>query len=469
MTLSDSVLAPGALAPVDLPAEPISKRVRRFRRVPVQTAAVVAVATAATVLLWEYGTLALVPALSGTLFLTEVMALPAYERDSSLRPVARTLALAGGLLLTLVALGWLTVPEVRLGLWSVAAVLVLPVVVRGVRQLIPPARTTLLVGDRVAVSHLVTQWATRPQIQLAGICLAEPDDDADDQPTQIGGVPVVGGLEDVALLARAQEIPQVVVAPGPVLTAYDVRRLSWALEDSDVELAVAAEVHGAVPRRIEPRLLGRRLLLSVRPTRRPVLAVLIKSAFDRTVAAIMLVLLAPLLTTLMVLVRNDSPGPAIFRQVRAGRVGRPFIMYKFRTMCTDAEERRAELEKHNEGAGPLFKLMHDPRVTRMGRWLRRSSLDELPQLVNVLKGDMSLVGPRPALPRETDQYDAWIRRRLSLRPGMTGLWQVSGRSRLSWNETVRLDLDYVDNWTLAGDLSIVARTVNAVLRRDGAA
>ena len=144
-------------------------------------------------------------------------------------------------------------------------------------------------------------------------------------------------------------------------------------------------------------------------------------------------------------------------------------MYKFRTMCTDAEERRAELEKHNEGAGPLFKLMHDPRVTRMGRWLRRSSLDELPQLVNVLKGDMSLVGPRPALPRETDQYDAWIRRRLSLRPGMTGLWQVSGRSRLSWNETVRLDLDYVDNWTLAGDLSIVARTVNAVLRRDGAA
>ncbi len=163
--------------------------------------------------------------------------------------------------------------------------------------------------------------------------------------------------------------------------------------------------------------------------------------------------------TLVVAVRCDSSDPGIFRQVRAGKQGRPFTMFKLRTMSVDAEERQAELLDRNEGAGLLFKMAADPRVTRIGQLLRRTSLDELPQLLNVVLGQMSLIGPRPALPSEVDQYDDWIRRRLSVKPGMTGLWQVSGRSRLLWNETVRLDLDYVDNWTLSRDLAIAARTV----------
>ena len=198
-------------------------------------------------------------------------------------------------------------------------------------------------------------------------------------------------------------------------------------------------------------------------------ALLVKDGLDRLVTANLLVLLAPVLMTLVVAVRCDSSGPGIFRQVRAGKQGRPFTMFKLRTMSVDAEERQAELLDRNEGAGLLFKMAADPRVTRIGQLLRRTSLYELPQLLNVVLGQMSLIGPRPALPSEVDQYDDWIRRRLSVKPGMTGLWQVSGRSRLLWNETVRLDLDYVDNWTLSRDLAIAERTVEAVLRRDGAA
>ncbi len=283
------------------------------------------------------------------------------------------------------------------------------------------------------------------------------------------GIPVVGGLADVPRLAREHEVDQVVVAPGPVLNAYDVRRLSWALEDSMIELTVAAEVHGAVPGRIEPRLLGRRLLLSVRPTRRPALAVWLKSAFDRVVGLALLIVCALPMVVLWLLVRREDGGPGFFKQARVGRDGAQFTMYKLRSMRTDADQMRDELLGQNEGAGPLFKLSQDPRVTRLGALLRRTSLDELPQLINVVTGDMSLIDPRPALPPETSEYDDWIRRRLTVRPGMTGLWQVSGRSRLAWNESVRLDLDYVDNWTLGGDVAIAARTVNAVLRRDGAA
>jgi exopolysaccharide biosynthesis polyprenyl glycosylphosphotransferase len=305
-------------------------------------------------------------------------------------------------------------------------------------------------------------------VRIAGVCLAETDDDGLPLTDTIMDNPVVGGVADVPDVARRLRVDQVVVAPGPVLTAYDVRRLSWSLEDSDVELAVAAEVHGAVPARIVPRLLGRRLLLSVRPTRPAAPLAAVKWLVDRLAAAVLLVLVAPLLLGLWLLVRWDSAGPGIFRQARAGQHGTTFTMYKLRTMTVDAPTRQAELADFNEGAGPLFKLQNDPRVTRVGRVLRATSLDELPQLFNVLKGDMSLIGPRPALPTETDDYDDWIRRRLTVKPGMTGLWQVSGRSRLGWNEAVRLDLDYVDNVTIAGELSIAARTIGAVVKRDGA-
>ena len=182
----------------------------------------------------------------------------------------------------------------------------------------------------------------------------------------------------------------------------------------------------------------------------------------------MLLLLLPLLIGIAIAIRLDSAGPAIFRQRRVGRDGRTFVMWKFRTMSTDAGAVRETLSDQNDCDGVIFKMRADPRVTRLGRVLRRYSLDELPQLVNVLRGHMSLVGPRPALPQEVSRYTVDPSRRLVVKPGVTGLWQVSGRSDLSWDESVRLDLRYVDNWSLALDVSIVLRTLGAVLGHRGA-
>jgi exopolysaccharide biosynthesis polyprenyl glycosylphosphotransferase len=194
----------------------------------------------------------------------------------------------------------------------------------------------------------------------------------------------------------------------------------------------------------------------------------VKEVVDRVGAALLILLSAPLLLALAVCVRLDSPGPVLFRQVRVGRDGREFVIVKFRTMYLDAEARLAELRHLNEYDGVLFKIRNDPRVTRMGRWLRRLSLDELPQLFNVVRGQMSLVGPRPPLPEEVAGYPDDMRRRLAVKPGMTGLWQVSGRSDLPWEEAVRLDLRYVENWSLSLDLVILMRTLSAVLRPSGA-
>lgn len=192
-------------------------------------------------------------------------------------------------------------------------------------------------------------------------------------------------------------------------------------------------------------------------------------ATHRLVAACLLVLLAPALLGLLVLVRVTTPGPALFRQVRVGRQGRLFVMYKLRTMTDGAERLRDGLLGLNEHAdGPLFKLRHDPRITIVGRWLRRFSLDELPQLWNVVRGDMALVGPRPPLPEEVARYTDAERRRLDVKPGLTGLWQVSGRSSLSWADSVRLDLHYVENWHPAMDVAILARTLVAVIGGRGA-
>lgn len=409
-----------------------------------------------------------IPAFVVGLLLVLLVVRPTYDRLRGFGPIRQAVTVSACTLLLALAAGWPTVRDVRTAVLATLATLLVPTLWRLTRLALRRPQETLLVGDRVAVTHLIAQWGPRAEVRIAGICLVEPDDDVEELPPSVLGFPVVGGLDSAAAWAVDNEVAMVVMAPGPVLTAYDVRRLSWALERSGVELAVAAEVHGAVPRRIQPRLLGRRLLLSVAPSRRLKVADWFKVLLDKTVAALLLVLLAPLLLALIVLVRRDSPGPAIFRQVRAGHRGVPFTMYKLRTMSTDAEQRLAELMELNEAPGPLFKISADPRTTRVGKLLRALSLDELPQLVNVLKGDMSLIGPRPALPRETDDYDHWISRRLSVKPGMTGLWQVSGRSELGWNETVRLDLDYVDNWTLAGDQAIAGRTVNAVLRREGA-
>ncbi|ELT45968.1 undecaprenylphosphate glycosylphosphotransferase [Arthrobacter nitrophenolicus] len=193
-----------------------------------------------------------------------------------------------------------------------------------------------------------------------------------------------------------------------------------------------------------------------------------KRLFDIVVSALLILLAAPAMACVAVLVKLDSPGPILFRQERVGIEGRHFRMLKFRSMVVDAESKLQELADQNEGSGPLFKMKNDPRITRIGGALRRFSIDELPQLFNVFSGSMSLVGPRPPLPREVEAYESDVRRRLLVKPGVTGLWQVSGRSNLSWQDSVRLDLYYVENWSLAGDLVIILRTVRAVFHSTGA-
>jgi exopolysaccharide biosynthesis polyprenyl glycosylphosphotransferase len=195
---------------------------------------------------------------------------------------------------------------------------------------------------------------------------------------------------------------------------------------------------------------------------------IIKAAFDKLLALAGLIVAFPLLALLALVITLDDGGPALFRQTRVGKDGHNFSVYKFRTMVTDAESRKADLSAHNQQQGPLFKIRKDPRITRAGSWLRRYSLDELPQLLNVLNGDMSLVGPRPALPEEAAMYGDHVRRRLAVKPGMTGLWQVNGRSDLSWDESVRLDLRYVENWSFMLDLQILWKTCAAVARGSGA-
>lgn len=178
--------------------------------------------------------------------------------------------------------------------------------------------------------------------------------------------------------------------------------------------------------------------------------------------------LIPTFVIIAAIVARDSPGAVIFKQPRIGYQGREFRMFKFRSMVVDAEDQLPSLLDENQGNGVLFKIKNDPRVTRVGAVLRKYSLDELPQLLNVIRGDMSLVGPRPPLPREVDEYEKWVHRRLLVKPGITGLWQVSGRSDLSWEDSIRLDLYYVENWSLIGDLAILWRTIRAVARPDGA-
>jgi exopolysaccharide biosynthesis polyprenyl glycosylphosphotransferase len=194
----------------------------------------------------------------------------------------------------------------------------------------------------------------------------------------------------------------------------------------------------------------------------------VKGLFDKVVAGSALIMLAPLFASIALAIKAADRGPVFFRQIRVGKDGRVFSVYKFRTMVVDAEQRKALLADHNEGAGVLFKIRHDPRVTRPGAWLRRWSLDELPQLLNVLIGDMSLVGPRPALPEEAARYGDHMRRRLAVKPGITGLWQVSGRSDLPWEEAERLDLRYVENWSFALDLQVLWKTGSAVIHGSGA-
>jgi exopolysaccharide biosynthesis polyprenyl glycosylphosphotransferase len=247
-----------------------------------------------------------------------------------------------------------------------------------------------------------------------------------------------------------------------------LRELAWELEKTGTDLFVAPALLDVAGPRTTLRPVAGLPLLHVDHPELAGAKQAVKSVFDKTCAALALLLSAPLFAVIAISIRLADHGPVFFRQTRIGKDGQGFTLYKFRTMVPGAEQRKSQLAAHNEADGVLFKIRRDPRVTRPGAWLRRWSLDELPQLINVLIGDMSLVGPRPALPEEVACYGGHMRRRLVVKPGMTGLWQVSGRSSLPWEEAERLDLRYVENWSLGLDLQILWKTGSAVIRGSGA-
>ncbi len=281
-------------------------------------------------------------------------------------------------------------------------------------------------------------------------------------------VPVYGRFDDVVAAVEAAGADTVAVLSCPELDGTELRRLAWQLEASDVDLVVAPALIDVAGPRTTIRPVDGLPLVHVDHPRLSGGRRLAKELFDRLSAGLALLLLSPLLLAIGLAIRLSSPGPALFRQTRIGKNGAAFTVLKFRSMYLDAEQRLPELRPVNDNDGVLFKIRDDPRVTRLGRLLRRYSLDELPQLFNVLTGQMSLVGPRPPLPSEVEQYAGDVSRRLVVKPGLTGLWQVSGRSDLSWEESVRIDLRYVENWSLALDAMILWRTVFAVLRSQGA-
>ena len=329
-------------------------------------------------------------------------------------------------------------------------------------------QTTLLVGHRGAVAALDEQIQREAYhgYRVLGCCL--PSDQRKLAVDAFNGLPVLGDLSEVADVVARYEVDTVAVLPCPELDGPALRRLGWELEQTRAELLLAPAVTEIVGTRVGIRpICGLPLPHMERPELKGVRR-LTKELFDRAAALFGLLFLAPVLLSLALAVKTTSRGPVFFQQERVGRDGKTFSMLKFRSMVVGADRMVDDLAGGNEGNGVLFKMKADPRVTPVGRVLRRYSLDEVPQLFNVLKGEMSLVGPRPPLSTEVERYGFDMHRRFLVKPGLTGLWQVSGRSDLSWDDSVRIDVRYVENWTLTFDLMILWKTFGAVLRGSGA-
>ena len=327
-------------------------------------------------------------------------------------------------------------------------------------------KRVLVVGALPASSDVVRQLhSAQCGVVVVGACAADGvralrvDDE---------GIPVFAEPRSALDAVVASQADVVAIADTQCLSAGSLRRLAWELEGTGVDLLVAPALTDVAGPRVSVRALSDIPLLLVEEPELKGTKRVVKTVFDRLVATAGLVALLPAMVAIAILVRVTSRGPALFRQVRVGLGGRHFVIWKFRTMAIDAEARLNELIHLNEHDGLLFKIRDDPRVTRIGRVLRRWSLDELPQLWNVIRGDMSIVGPRPPLPTEVERYDGDVRRRLLVKPGLTGLWQVGGRAGVPWEEAVRLDLYYVENWSLTMDAMILAKTVTAVLHGHGA-
>ena len=325
--------------------------------------------------------------------------------------------------------------------------------------------SVVAVGHEAAVADLVSELRREQYhgLTVVGACVARPS-----ECPEVVGVPVYGGLGDVSAAVHAFGADTVAVLACPEIDGIKLRSLAWELEKTGTDLCVSPALLDVAGPRTTIRPTAGLTLLHVDHPQLSGLRLVIKDLFDRCVAATVLTLLFPLLALLAVMIWLHDRGPALFTQVRVGKEGHVFRNYKFRTMVIDAEQRKQELLATHGRDHVLFKLRKDPRVTAIGAHLRRWSIDEVPQLLNVLLGQMSLVGPRPAVPDEVARYAEYVHRRLVVKPGLTGLWQVNGRSDLSWDESIRLDLRYVENWSFALDLQILWKTVSALLHGSGA-
>jgi exopolysaccharide biosynthesis polyprenyl glycosylphosphotransferase len=325
--------------------------------------------------------------------------------------------------------------------------------------------TVLAVGHEPAVADLIIELRrdTFHGLTVVAACLTGTPGSR-----EVAGIPVFGGFADVPAAVRQCAADTVAVLPSSEIDGRALRQLAWELEKTGTDLCVAPALLDVAGPRTTLRPTAGLTLLHVDHPQLSGPRQALKSIFDRVTAATALVMLSPLFLALAVVIRLSDNGPALFTQTRVGKDGRTFKIYKFRTMVVDAERHLAQLQASNDFDGVLFKMRRDPRVTVIGARLRKWSMDELPQLINVLRGDMSLVGPRPALPDEAARYADHVRRRLVVKPGLTGMWQVNGRSDLSWEESIRLDIRYVENWSLALDLQILWKTISVILRGSGA-
>lgn len=397
-------------------------------------------------------------------------------RASSIGPVRRGYFWA----ISTLAILWLALGIEKEHLWILAALPVALAISLIARGLLATAErhglgdghhpvSVLVVGDRTGLGRFLgqAQHARQSHWRLDAACLTNESPGAP-LPKMLGPLPVVGIESELCDIVRDHNYETVILLPSADWPPEHVRAVMWQLEGRMVEVMIAPPLVDVASTRLHVTTVVGIPLLHVAARQRSTPAHAAKMVVDRVAAFVGILLLLPLLTAVALCIRLTSKGPALYRQTRIGLDKQPFTIYKFRTMTHDAETMLHQIRDRNDGSGPLFKCFEDPRVTRIGRMLRKYSVDELPQLFNVALGSMSLIGPRPPLPGQVEQYDQAERRRLLVRPGMTGLWQVSGRSNLSWSETVRHDLYYVENWSIRLDAEILLRTAGAVTSGRGA-
>lgn len=339
-------------------------------------------------------------------------------------------------------------------------------VVHGLRRRGHLLTRVVAVCEPNALDELVAQLARTPQLgfQVVGTCVPGLSQQAD-----VGlPVPLFGGVDSIVEACELTGAHTVLVGGGGASTSRALRQIGWELEGRNVDLVVVPSLIDVAGPRVHMRHLAGLPLVHIEEPGVRRAGGVAKRAFDILVASAMVVVLSPIMIAIALAVKLGDGGPVFFRQERTGRNGTTFKMTKFRSMVVDADQKLAELSDFNDVDDVLFKMRNDPRITRIGRPIRKWSLDELPQLFDVLRGDMSLVGPRPPLPREVELYPPEMHRRMLVRPGLTGLWQISGRSDLPFDEAVRMDLYYVDNWSIVSDVIIMLKTARAVVMSRGA-